>query len=58
VKLLAVFGLTAYHGWMIGYARKLARGERTASGKTLRLVNEIPGIAAAIIIVLVIVKPF
>jgi putative membrane protein len=58
VKLLTVFGLTAYHGWMIGYARKLARGERTASGKTLRLVNEIPGIAAAIIIVLVIIKPF
>jgi protoporphyrinogen IX oxidase len=58
VKLLAVFGLTAYHGWMIGYARKLAAGERTASGKKLRLVNEIPGIAAALIIVLVIVKPF
>jgi protoporphyrinogen IX oxidase len=57
-KLLAVFGLTAYHGWMVGYARKLAAGERSASGKTLRLVNEIPGIAAALIIVLVIVKPF
>jgi protoporphyrinogen IX oxidase len=57
-KLLAVVGLTVYHGWMIGYARKLASGERSASGKTLRLVNEIPGIAAAIIIVLVIVKPF
>jgi protoporphyrinogen IX oxidase len=58
VKLLVVFGLTAYHGWMIGYARKLATGERSASGKTLRLVNEIPGIAAALIIVLAIVKPF
>jgi protoporphyrinogen IX oxidase len=58
IKLLAVFGLSAYHGWMIGYARKLAAGERSASGKTLRLVNEIPGIAAALIIVLVIVKPF
>jgi protoporphyrinogen IX oxidase len=58
VKLLAVVGLSGYHGWMIGYARKLAVGERTASGKTLRLVNEIPGIAAALIIVLVIVKPF
>jgi protoporphyrinogen IX oxidase len=57
-KLLAVFGLSAYHGWMAGYAKKLARGERMASGKTLRLVNEVPGIAAAIIIILVIVKPF
>lgn len=58
LKLLAVFGLTAYHGWMIGYARKLAAGERTVSGKRLRLVNEVPGIAAAVIIILVIVKPF
>jgi protoporphyrinogen IX oxidase len=57
-KLLVVLGLSAYHGWMIGYAKKLARGQRTASGKTLRLVNEIPGIAAAVIIILVIVKPF
>jgi protoporphyrinogen IX oxidase len=57
-KLLAVSGLSAYHGWMIGYAGKLAVGERSASGKKLRLINEIPGIAAALIIVLVIVKPF
>lgn len=57
-KLLVVFGLTAYHVWMIGYARKLSVGERSASGKTLRLINEIPGIAAAFIIVLVILKPF
>lgn len=57
-KLLMVLGLSVYHGWMIGYAKKLARGQRTASGKTLRLINEIPGIAAAVIIILVIVKPF
>ncbi len=57
-KLFMVLGLSVYHGWMIGYAKKLAHGQRTASGKTLRLINEIPGIAAAVIIILVIVKPF
>lgn len=57
-KLLAVLGLSAYHGWMIGYSRKLARGERPASGKALRIANEVPGIAAAVIVILVIVKPF
>ena len=57
-KLAMVFALSAYHGWMSGYAKKLARGERTMSGKRLRLANEIPGIAAAIIVILVIVKPF
>ena len=58
VKLLVVLGLSAYHGWMIGYAKKLARGERSMTGKQLRLFNEVPGIAAAIIVVLVVAKPF
>ena len=57
-KLLFVLGLSAYHGWMLGYAKKLARGERTLSGKQLRLFNEVPGIAAAIIVILVVAKPF
>ena len=57
-KLLFVIGLSAYHGWIIGYARKLAKGERTLSGKQLRLFNEVPGIAAAVIVVLVVAKPF
>ena len=57
-KLLVVLLLTGYHGWMIGYVKKLARGERTMSDKALRLVNEVPGIAAAVIVILVIIKPF
>ena len=57
-KFAIVFALSGYHGWMSGYAKKLARGERSMSGKTLRLANEIPGIAAAVIVILVIVKPF
>ena len=57
-KLLVVLLLTGYHGWMIGYVKKLARGERTMSDKALRLVNEVPGISAAIIVILVIIKPF
>jgi putative membrane protein len=57
-KFLIVIGLSAYHGWMVGYGKKLARGERPVSGKALRMMNEIPGIAAAVIVILVIVKPF
>jgi putative membrane protein len=58
VKLLFVLLLSGYHGWMIGYAKKLAKGERRLSGKSLRLVNEVPGLAAAVIVVLAVVKPF
>jgi len=57
-KLLLVIGLSAYHGYLSGYARKLARGERPLSGRALRMLNEVPGIAAALIVVLVVIKPF
>ncbi|MVZ98380.1 CopD family protein [Sphingorhabdus sp. IMCC26285] len=57
-KLLFVLGLSAYHGWAVSYAKKLARGERTLTGKQLRLFNEVPGVATAIIVILVVAKPF
>lgn len=57
-KLLIVVLLTVYHMWMAGYSKKLAQGNRPLTGKKLRLLNEVPGLAAAIIVVLVIVKPF
>lgn len=58
VKLAFVLALTAYHFWMAGYAAALARGERKLTGRQLRMINEIPGVAAAFIVVLAIVKPF
>lgn len=57
-KLAFVVGLTAYQGWLGVYGKKLANGQRPLSGKVVRMLNEIPGIAAAIIVVLVIVRPF
>lgn len=56
-KLFLVLLLSGYHGWMAGYAKKLARGERPLRDKQLRLLNEVPGIVAALIVVLVIVRP-
>lgn len=58
VKLLLVLLLTGYQGWLSLYARRLASGKRPLEGRTLRIMNEIPGIAAAIIVVLAIVRPF
>jgi putative membrane protein len=57
-KLFLVLLLSGYHGYMAGYARKLARGERPLSGKQLRLLNEVPGVVAALIVILVIIRPF
>jgi protoporphyrinogen IX oxidase len=57
-KLALVIGLSGYQGWLFSYGKKLSRGERPLSARVVRLLNEIPGIAVAIIVVLVIVKPF
>jgi putative membrane protein len=57
-KLALVVVLTGYQGWLGSYGRKLANGQRPLSGKAVRAVNEIPGVIVAIIVVLVIVRPF
>jgi putative membrane protein len=57
-KLALVVALSGYQGWLGAYGNKLAAGQRPLSGKSVRMINEIPGIAAALIVVLVIVRPF
>lgn len=57
-KFAIVLALSGYHGWMVGYGKKLATGERPVSGKALRLMNELPGVAVVLIVVLVIIRPF
>lgn len=58
LKLLLVLGLTAYHGYMVGYGKSLASGARPQSGRALRIMNEVPGVATVLIVILVVVKPF
>ena len=57
-KLALVVILTAYQGWITSYGRKLANGYRELEDKRLRMMNEVPGILTALIVVLVIVRPF
>ena len=57
-KLVLVVALTGYQGWIGAYGKKLASGTRPLENRTLRIMNEVPGIATALIVVLVIVRPF
>jgi putative membrane protein len=57
-KLLFVLLLTAFHGIMVARSKKMVAGERPMTEKQLRIWGEFPGIALALIVVLVIVKPF
>ncbi|MEG3162012.1 CopD family protein [Sphingomonas sp. LB2R24] len=58
LKLVLVLLLSGYHGWAVGYAKKLAAGKPTLAGKQLRMLNEVPALAVTLIVVLAIVKPF
>jgi len=57
-KLSLVLILSGYQGWVMSYGRKLAAGRRELEDRKLRLLNEVPGILTALIVVLVIVRPF
>ena len=57
-KFVLVVGLTGYQGWISAYGRKLAQGMRPLENRTLRIMNEVPGVAAALIVVLAMVRPF
>ncbi|MDR6848241.1 putative membrane protein [Sphingomonas sp. BE270] len=58
LKLALVLVLSGYHGWAVGYARKLAAGKPTLTGRQLRLINEVPAVLVTFIVILVIVQPF
>ena len=57
-KLALVLALSAYHGWVISYHKALWRGERRLSERLLRMLNEVPGLIAIPVVILVFVKPF
>ena len=57
-KLTFVLLLSAYHGWALSYARRLANGLPLLTGRQLRLINEVPALLIALTVVMVIVRPF
>ncbi|WP_375396720.1 CopD family protein [uncultured Sphingomonas sp.] len=57
-KIALVLLLTGYHAWMLAYARRLELGDAWLSDRRLRLLNELPALFVALIVILVIVRPF
>lgn len=58
LKIAAVLALTWFHHWL-GLRRKdFAAGRNTTTGRTYRLMNEVPTLLLVFIVVMVVVKPF
>jgi putative membrane protein len=57
-KLLLVTVLSALHGMLSRWRRDFEQGKNTRSQRFYRIVNEVPAVLMAFIVVLVVVKPF
>lgn len=55
IKLAMLALLSAYHGFMVAQARRVADGERPLSEKQLRMLGEVPGLLLVIIVILAVV---
>lgn len=57
-KAAAVLAMTWFHHWLGRRRKELVAGTNTRSGRTYRLMNEVPTLLLIIIVVSVIVRPF
>jgi putative membrane protein len=57
-KILLVFLLSGIHGFMVGRVRAFAEDRNDKSARFYRIINEAPAVLMALIVILVIVKPF
>lgn len=56
MKLAAVVGMTAFHMWLAAKRRGFEAGSNQITGKTFRIMNEVPTILMIVIVFAVIVK--
>jgi putative membrane protein len=55
-KAASVIGMTVFHMWLGARRKDLAAGNNTVSGRTYRLMNEVPTVLMIVIVFAVIVK--
>lgn len=58
LKAGAVFGMTWFHHWLGRRRKEFALGSNETSGRTYRLMNEVPTVFMIVIVVMVIARPF
>jgi putative membrane protein len=58
LKLLLVTGLSGLHGLLSRWRRDFEQGKNAKTQRFYRIVNEIPAVLMALIVILVVVKPF
>lgn len=57
-KLASIIAMSAFHDWLAQRVKEFAAGENTRSGRTYRIMNEVPTVLLIVIVVSVIARPF
>ena len=57
IKAGAVLGMTWFHGWLDQRHKEFRDGQNTRSGRTYRMMNELPTVFMIIIVIMVIARP-
>jgi putative membrane protein len=58
LKLLLVIIMSGVHGMLSRYRRDFEQGKNTKTQRFYRIINEVPAVLMALIVILVVVKPF
>lgn len=57
-KLAGVIGMTGMHEWLGARRKEFAAGTNIRTGRTFRLMNEVPTLLMFVIVISVVVRPF
>ena len=58
VKLMSIIAMTWFHFWLAKRQRDFELGDNQLTGKTYRIMNELPTVLLLVIVIMVVVRPF
>ena len=58
VKLMSIIAMTWFHFWFAKRQRDFELGDNQLTGKTYRIMNEVPTVLLLVIVIMVVVRPF
>ena len=58
VKLMSIIAMTWFHFWLAKRQRDFELGDNQLTGKTYRIMNEVPTVLLFVIVIMVVVRPF
>ena len=58
IKLISIIAMTWFHFWLAKRQRDFELGDNQLTGKTYRIINEVPTVLLLVIVIMVVVRPF